>query len=198
MASFLVKLSDTAPSRVLENGFNAVVVIAEDAADARIMAETASTVDGADWAGATVTTLAEPADMLGWKVRVIVIDPAAVAGVVAFEDVTYTGIATDALDDMGTAVALLLAANAGLTSIYATATQLLTVSDIGDALGDHILLIGFFPPGADTTLVAGEIGGVVGFVASVVDEGIAAAVLTATFAADSHIVPSVPVLVTAP
>ena len=197
MTSFLVKLSDSAPSKVLENGANAVVVEAEDAADAKLMAEFASKIDGADWAGATATTIAAASDMLGWKVRVVVIDPAAAAGVAAFEDVTYTGIASDALDDMGTAVAALLAANAGLTATYTTATQLLTAAIIGDGVGDHIVLIGFFPPGADTTLVSGEIGGVAGFVASVVDEGIAGAVLTATFAADTHVVPNVPVLVKA-
>jgi len=197
MTSFLVKLSDSAPSKVLENGSNAVVVEAEDAADAKIMAEFASKIDGADWAGADVTTIAAPSDMLGWKVRVVVIDPAAAADVAPLGDFTYTGIASDVLDDMGTALAALVNAAAAFTSIYTTATQLLQVAAIGDGIGDHLVLIGFFPPGADTTLLSGEIGGVAGFVASVVDEGIAAAVLTATFAADAHVVPSVPILVKA-
>ena len=197
MTSFLVKLSDSAPSKVLENGANAVVVEAEDTADAKLMAEFASKIDGADWAGATATAIAAASDLLGWKIRVVVIDPAAAAGVVAFEDVTYTGVASDTIDLVGTAVAALLAANAGLTAVYTAASQLLDIAAIGDDVGDHIVLIGFFPPGADTTLVSGEIGGVAGFVASVVDEGIAAAVLTATFAADAHIVPSVPILVKA-
>ena len=197
MTSFLVKLSDSAPSKVLENVANAVVVEAEDTADAKLMAEFASKIDGADWAGATATAIAAASDLLGWKIRVVVIDPAAAAGVVAFEDVTYTGVASDTIDLVGTAVAALLAANAGLTAVYTAASQLLDIAAIGDDVGDHIVLIGFFPPGADTTLVSGEIGGVAGFVASVVDEGIAAAVLTATFAADAHIVPSVPILVKA-
>lgn len=194
MTSFLVTLSASSPGRVLENGSNAVVVEAEDATDAKTMAEFASNIDGADWAGATVTTIAAPSDMLGWKVRVIVIDPAAAAGVVALGDFTYTGIATNDLDDMGTAVAALIDADANFTGVYTTATQLLQIAEIADDLGDHIVLIGFFPPGADTILVSGEIGGVTGFVASVVDQGIAAAVLTATFAADAHVVPSVPIL----
>lgn len=197
MTSFLVTLSATAPSKVLENGSNAVVVEAEDATDAKTMAEFASTIDGADWAGATVTTIAAPSDMLGWKVRVIVIDPAAAAGVVALGDFTYTGIATNDLDDMGTGITALIDADANFVSTYTTATQVLEIAEIADDLGDHIVLIGFFPPGTDTTLTAGEIGGVTGFVASVVDEGIAAAVLSATFAADSHVVPSVPILVKA-
>ena len=197
MTSFLVKLSDSAPSKVLENGANAVVVEAEDAADAKLMAEFASKIDGADWAGATATVIAAASDLLGWKLRVVVIDPAAAAGVVALGDFTYTGVASDTLDLMGTAVAALINADASFTSLYTGASQLLDIAAIGDDVGDHIVLIGFFPPGADTTLVSGEIGGVAGFVASVVDEGIAAAVLTATFAADAHIVPSVPILVKA-
>lgn len=197
MTSFLVKLSDSAPSKVLENGANAVIVEAEDATDAKTMAEFASKIDGADWAGATVTTIAAPSDMLGWKVRVIALDPAAAAGVAPLGDFTYTGVASDTLDLMGTGVAALINADANFTSLYTAATQLLDIAAIGDDIGDHLILIGFFPPGADTKLVAGEIGGVTGFVASVVDEGIAAAVLTATLAADAHVVPSVPVLVKA-
>jgi len=196
MTSFLVKLSDSAPSKVLENGANAVVVEAEDAADAKIMAEFASTVDGADWAGATATAIAVASDLLGWKIRVTASDPAAAAGVAPLGDFTYTGVASDTIDLAGTALAAVINADANFTSTYTTATQLLQIAAIGDDIGDHAVQIGFFPPGADTTLNA-EIGGVVGFVASVVDEGIAGAVLTATFAADAHAIPSVPVLVKA-
>lgn len=196
MASFLVKLSDSAPSRVLEGGNNAVIVQAEDAADAKLMAEFASTVDAADWDGATVTTIAVASDLLGWKLRVTVSDPAAAADVTPLGDFTYTGVTSDTIDLMGAGIQALIDADANFTSVYTSATQLLQIAAVGDNIGDHAIQIGFFPPGADTALNA-EIGGVVGFVASVVDEGIAAAVLTATLAADTHEVPSVPILVKA-
>lgn len=197
MTSFLVKLNTGDTGMVLENGANAVVIEAEDAADAKLMAGFASNIDAADWNGATATAIAAASDMLGWKVRVKVFDPASAADVAPLGDFTYTGVASDTLDLMGTGVAALVNADANFTSVYTAVSQLLQVAAIGDNIGDHAVLIGFFPPGAPTTLVSGEIGGVTGFVASVVDEGIAGAVLTATLAADAHVVPSVPILVKA-
>lgn len=191
MAAFLVQL-DPVTGFTLHNGANAVVVEAEDAADARVMAGFASELDVADWAGATATAIAAPADMIGWQLRCQVLEA---DGASIKADDTYVGIASDALDDMAAGMVILLNANASIAAAsYNSTTQVLTVAETTDALGDHLVQVGFFPPGVPTKMT-GEISGVPGFVASVTDEGAGAAALAATFAADAHIVPSVPVLV---
>lgn len=190
MAEYLVQLA-AVTGFTLEGGANAVVVVAEDAADALLMAESASTVDAADWANATAEVLASPSDMLGWIFRALIITP---AGAV-LNDFQYTGIASDALDDMGDGLAAL--ANVPYTAAYNSTTQALTLATgTGtDDLGDHEVRTGFFPPGSTDLRLDGEIGGIVGAVASVTDEGASNADLTITLAADAWVVPSVPVLV---
>jgi len=191
MAEFLVQLDANSSGRSLEGGANVVIVVAEDAADARAMAAFASGVDVAEWstAQATVTTLAVAADMEGWQLRATISTP---AGATSF-DGTYVGIAADVLDDMGDGIAALL--NVPFTASYTGATQtLILATGTGtDDLGDNIVQVGLFPPGAPTKMT-GEISGVPGFVSTVTDEGITTADLTVVFAADAHLVPSVPVL----
>jgi hypothetical protein len=189
MAEFLVQLLETT-GYTLQGGANSVVVVAEDADDARAAAGFATELDVADWAGATVTTLAAAANMVGWQLRITFSDPTTL--VVNFDD-TYVGVGTDDLDDMGDGMALLL--NVPFTATYTTATQtfVLATGTGTDDLGDNIVHIGFFPPGVPTKLI-GEISGIPGFVATVTDQGAANADLTVVLAADAHIVPSVPVL----
>ena len=188
MAEFLVQLP-AEPGFTLLGGGNAVVVSAEDAADARIMAAFATEVDAANWAAAAVTTLGAAANMLGLSLRITISTP---AGGVSFDE-TYVGVGTDDLDDMGDGMALLL--NVPFTATYTTATQtfILATGTGTDDLGDNIVQVGFFPPGVPTVMT-GEISGVIGFVATVTDEGAANADLTVVLAADAHVVPSVPVL----
>jgi len=189
MAEFLVQLP-AEPGFTLQGGANSVVVSAEDAADARAMAGFATELDVANWAAATVTTLAAAGDMEGWQLRITISTP---DGLTVSFDGTYVGTAAQDLDDMGDGIQALL--NVPFTSSYTGATQtLILATGTGtDDLGDNVVQVGFFPPGVPTTMT-GEISGVPGFVATVTDEGVAAADLTAVFAADAHVVPSVPVL----
>jgi hypothetical protein len=187
MATYLVTLNANTPARILEGGADSVLVIAADADDAKDMAAFASTVDSADWANATATLVASPADLTGWSVRCQVLEFASGADIA---DVTHVGIGSDGIDEVGDALVLLLNALAGIAnSAYDSATQILTISSIADAQGDNLVQIGFFPPGVDTVMT-GEISGVRGFVTTVVDQGITAAVLTATFEADAYVLPS--------
>lgn len=190
MAEYLVQLAATT-GFTLEGGGNAVVVVAEDAADALLMAERTSKVDAADWANAAANLLVSPSDMLGWIFRVLIITP---AGAV-LNDFQYTGIASDALDDMGDGLTAL--ANVPYTAAYNSTTQVITLATgTGtDDLGDHEVRAGFFPPGETDLGLNGEIGGIVGAISAVQDEGASNADLEVTLAADAWVVPSVPVLV---
>ncbi len=196
MAEFLVQLPEQT-GFTLEQGKNAVIVSANNAADARIMARRVSNVDVADWANATVTTLAAASDMLGWRFRCQIITP---AGVV-LNDITYTGIASDTLDDMGAGLAALF--NVPYTASYNATTQviILATGAAVDDLGDHEVRVGMFPPQStsdnDDLRLNTEINGVAGAVASVTDQGVASANLEVTLAADAWVVPSVPVLIKA-
>lgn len=189
MAEFLVQLVDTT-GYTLQGGANSVVVSAEDAADARAAAGFATELDTADWATAVVTTLAEASDMEGWQIRVTI---STADGLTTSFDGTYVGIAADVLDDLGDGIQALL--NVPFTSSYTGATQtLILATGTGtDDLGDNIVQVGLFPPGTPTVMT-GEISGIPGFVATVTDEGASNADLTVVFAADAHVVPSVPVL----
>jgi hypothetical protein len=72
----------------------------------------------------------------------------------------------------------------GLTSTYTAATQVLEIAAIGDAIGDHTVEMFVIPPG-------GYLPGITTMEASKVHEGIAAAVLSVTFVADSPAIPFV-------
>lgn len=187
MATFLVTLPEKS-GYTLQKGVNAILVVAEDAADAKAMAKTQFSGDSnAAWESATATAIVVATDMEGWRLRVQVLAP---AGGTVEADVTYTGIGSDVLDDMGTAVAILLNATANIANAgYTGVTQvLIAATGAGDGLGDHKLIVELYPPlPADTSEIPG-------FVASITDEGASNADISATLAADAHLVPGVPVL----
>jgi hypothetical protein len=164
----------------LVNGVNKMVVEAATLAEARDMAS--SMFDGdsnAQWQLAAGVTPAAAADFEGWTFRAVIDN-----GGPTVHDVSYTGIAADALDDMGTAFALAYATATGLTSTYNTTTQVIELSDIGDAIGDHTVTFYAIPPN-------GFLPGVDTMAASQVDGGIAAAVLSVTLVADAPAIPAV-------
>lgn len=184
MAQYVVQLDHAAQNQVMFNGIDSIVVEAASVAEARAMASSQFAGDSdAVWALATATLVEADADFEGWTFRVVVGDP----GTADIADESYVGAAADTLDLMGAGIAALLAAHAELTTTYTAGTQVLEVATIGDGIGDHKLNFWFIPP-------SGYAPGVATMVASSVDEGIAAAILTITLVADGPTIPKVTAL----
>ncbi len=193
MPVYRVELQEDDKAGVLQR--HAHLVSAEDATDAARMAAAHAAGDPlAAWDGADATLV--PADvtaatanaMVGWRFQVTVSEPTQAEGLatVAVHDVEFTGDATDdTLDEVGAALAALLVTS-GLTATYTGATQTLEVAAIADAVGDHKVDVLVRPP---ASLDGSDRVNIEGFVASITDEGIPAAVLEVVFAADTFIVP---------
>ena len=93
------------------------------------------------------------------------------------------------------AVVALNGANVGIAgAAFNDSTHTLTAASIADGIGDHELLVEVYPPATDAVspnAVKTAVGyPVPGFVATIVDGGVAGAVLTAVLAADTYGVPS--------
>lgn len=186
MAQYLVQLDHAAQNQVMFNGVDTVVVEAADATEAREMAASQFSGDSdAVWAAATATLIVVDPDFEGWTFRVKVTAPAGAD----LHDVSYVGVAADDIDEVGAALAALFV-TAGLTATYTDATQVLEIADIADGIGDHEVTFSVIPPGGFTP-------GVTSMVASHVDEGIAAAILSMTFVADAPAIPKVTALLKA-
>lgn len=185
MAVYSVELADGGGSRRADG----LIVSASSAADAKAIAKSYFTGDGAAaWDNATVTTLADVAQnaddaLVGWRLRVAILDHDPVI------DVTVTGDATD--DDIDAlAAAMVTALNA--TSIdnasYNSTSQVLTVAtgSGGDDIGDKTVTVEVLPPTSFEDPIA-----IPGFVSSVTDGGVATDALSVTFAGDTLVRPTV-------
>jgi hypothetical protein len=184
MPAFLVE-ADPNDVATRINNVDTAVVFAADEDDALAMVKSQFDGDGdGSWDAATVTEIAAAADLAGFRMRIRIAPPPAEGGP-DIVDVSYTGLATDNMDDFGAALVTALNATAPIAgAAYVTATQVLTIAQTTDALGDHTVLIELLPPGTLPGSVA-----VPGGVISVTDEGSAASALTATLAADAYVVP---------
>ena len=92
-------------------------------------------------------------------------------------------------DSIGAAavVAIEAVGGADLTPSYNASTNVLTVAAIADDIGDHRLVVDLYDASKN------EAVNIPGLLGTIVDEGIAGAVLTVAFGADSYTLPSEPV-----
>jgi hypothetical protein len=159
---------------LLRAGLKAVVVVAEDATDAKAVAKAAMVNDtDADWDAAVVTDVAAAAagaDMEGWRLNVKVDTPSDVE----LYNITVTAGAADTVDDMGDDAVTALEAAGGVALTPSYATPLLTIAAIADGIGDHKVYVTMMPP----LTWPDPAHAVPGFVGLIVDEGFAGAVLT--------------------
>jgi hypothetical protein len=164
---------------------DAITVHANSDADAIAVAQ--SMYDGdinALWALATVTTMAAAANMVGWRLHVKVTSPLGVDVV----DITVVGAgADDTIDEIAALMVIALNATVIDGAAYNAGTQVLTIAETTDGLGDHQAYVEWFPPAAD---VQKDVA-VPGFVVSQVDGGASGDALTVTFPADAYAVPKV-------
>jgi hypothetical protein len=170
-----------------QGGVDRCLVFAEDAAMALEMAQSLNSQGGnANWAAGTATAITAPTDFTGWRCQIVISDTSNSEVV----NVTYTGIASDGIDEIGDALVILLNATAPIAgSLYTGATQTLTIAAIADGIGDHSVIVNFFPPASN----GGQDVSITEYLSTLTDEGIAAADLTQVFVGDTVVVCSVPV-----
>jgi len=196
MPIYNVKLPATVVHTIKEN-VDTMQVAAAAGADA-IAAAQAYYGGTSPWSDAVATALVDTVTvntasaLIGWRFRISINDPDGSL----VEEVTLTGAGTsyDTLDEIGTQLAVLLNATTSIANAaYNATTQVLTCADIADGLGDHTLTVEVLPP--PRTNSAGDVlsddVAQPGFIVAIVHEGIAGAVLTVEFPADTYVVPLV-------
>jgi|ERR1051326_2216113 hypothetical protein len=185
--AYVISVDGQVEGRGLRNGVDCVVVYANSVDDAQAIAEASfGYTQPAVWANSTYLLAAAGTDMEGWTFRVRVVSLSGMDEGTAVVDVSVTGAASDTIDDLGTAMATALNATSLIAAAaYDTSSQVLTVADTTDGLGDHEVVAEFYPAGAAQNVA------IPGFVVSQVDGGSSGDALTATLAADSYAIPNV-------
>jgi hypothetical protein len=165
-----------------KGAFDTVVVWATDATAAKALAALVYSGDSS-WAGATTTAVIAPAvNYSGYQVRVAL--EQIVSGKPTYPvDVTVTGDATnDTIDEIA---ALLVTALNATTPIagaaYNGTTQVLTVAQTTDALGDLTLICQLILPGVEERMVFGG---------TYVHQGSSGAAIQVTLPADNADIPA--------
>ncbi len=174
MPLYMVRMADEGGGTKI-GGYNTALVSADNATIAKSVAAARFANGGdvaAQWTAAVATELASPASLMGVTWRVLVQDPAD-DSVVA--DVSHTSLTTEDVDDAGAALVILLNATASIAN-SSYASNVLTISSIADAIGD--MRVSVFC-NAETVRHPEAIA-VAGVWSTIVDEGIAGAVLQAT------------------
>lgn len=174
MPAFRVQLNNTTScGHTLKEGADAMVVFAADANTAKQIAAARFDGDGLSWSEATVTEITAAADWAGWTFRV------AVAGV---GEVEFVGAAAATLDTIGAGLATALNALPAIAgAAYNASTNVLTVADATDALGDKAVYASATPPGGFSPIPA--------LIGTITDEGSASAALTVALVADATVIP---------
>jgi len=154
-----------------EGGVEAYVVNADSVTSARqIVKASGQFPSDASVDAATVTLLADPADLAGFRLRVYVYNPTTLATVT---DVTVTGV-TVADKDTLAALAVIALNAAGPMAAAAYADPTLTIAAAGDTLGDMACVVQLLPPATvndPTVPIPAGVG-------AITDEGAAGAALT--------------------
>lgn len=157
------------------------LVFAEDVAAARTVA--AAGFSGATsvspyWnnlvSTATVTEIVAATSLEGAVLRIQVNAPTPI-------DLSVTGGATDALDDIAANMVSALNLDTQIAGAAYDAGNLLTVSDAADALGDLTVQASFTLNGVEVS----------GFIGAITHEGIAGAALTVQLATDAVALPNI-------
>lgn len=175
MATFKAELPTGLPGLSLKNGVNVLLVEAVDATDAAaLVAGHQLAQDDALWANATITAVGGGTDLspvvnedTGQTNSYVFTLAVTGAHVGTY---THTAAAGEDLDAVMAAMVILLNADAAIAGA-AWASPTLTLSSVGDAIGDALV--------ASTVSYGGTT--IVSFSGATVDGGIAGAVLTQVF-----------------
>jgi hypothetical protein len=139
----------------LRGGNDSVVVWAEDAAHAKSLASAAMAGDvpAAAWSAATATALVIGTELEGWVFNVNLVD-----NLTPFTEinVSVTGTNGQDIDAIGTALATALNATVINGAAYVGASNVLTIVETTDAMGDwFITMTATPPPGITSTSLIG-------------------------------------------
>lgn len=93
--------------------------------------------DVALWAAGTATQIAAPSTYEGWRFNVVV---------EGIADVTVTADSDDTLDDIGAKLVTALNATSINGSAYNTGTNVLTIVETTDNMGDKVIAVKVMPP----------------------------------------------------
>lgn len=183
MPAYLVTLDASRSGRTLKNGCNAMVVFAADGTAAKEACHAKFDADGSQWnsAEATATEIVAGADFNGWTLAVDIYGPDT--------NCTVSVVGTSGNNTIDEVAALMVTALNARSDIagaaYDVETQILTVAAIADGIGDHNIAVRLTPPNG--------YGSVASLLGTIVDNGVAGAVLTVVLPADDDVIPSVPV-----
>lgn len=165
MALFLIEEPEGVAGKTRVGDAVAQLVEADSAAVAREIASSGREFDSS-WSDSDATDVStlSAADMEGFLYQIRLAEPAVGGALVASVD--YEAVASDAVDDVGAALVILLN---GLSPIanaaYDSGTNTLTVSGAADGLGDYALTVKVTPPGGSSPIT--------GLVGTVADQGAA-------------------------
>jgi len=144
MAGFYyVKVADDDQKTMIE-GKDGFVVNAENATEAKKVIK-ASRLFPSDAAveAASATLLADPADLADWRAKISIYKPDASL----LEQVTVTGVSTATADSFGALLVTALNATSSIAgAAYNDSTNVLTIAETTDGIGDHTVVVEFLPP----------------------------------------------------
>jgi hypothetical protein len=168
-----------------------LIVQAESAADAKVMAASHFNGDGS-WADATATaltasTLDANASMLGWVFKIVV--TGAAGQTVDPITATTTGAGTDDLDAIAADLVTALNANTDIANAAYSAPNLTVATGSGgDDLGDATVVLEVYPPSGNTKVNLASL-----FIGAggITHEGVATDALAIALVADTEATPSV-------
>lgn len=169
----------------LKGDNDGVVVWAEDATQAKSVASAAMAGDvpAAAWANATATALVVNTELEGWTFTINLVDP-----VTPFTElsVSYTATNGQVIDDVGTALATALNATVINGAAYNTGSNVLTIVETTDGMGDWLIEAYATPPGSayGTSLAYEDTGArVSGFFGAITAAGASGIARTSTLVA---------------
>jgi len=169
---FYVPLPATAKTSLVE-GKDALIVSAESSAEAVFAARAYLHLPSdAAWTASTPVELAHSTDLEGWRLRILIVNPATSAVV---EDVTVTATAGHGTNDIGALMQTALNATSSISAAaFSTPNLVIAAGSGADDLGDMAVTVSFLPPAtwSDPTIDFPE------FWNTVVDEGSSSADLS--------------------
>lgn len=123
-------------------GHDAIVIGAESSAEALLAAKAHLHMPSdAAWAAATPVLLAQPTDLVGWRLKITITD----TDDSVTETVTVTGVTVADFDSIGALAATALNLTTSIAGA-AYSTPNLKVAETTDALGDQTVTVEFLPP----------------------------------------------------
>jgi hypothetical protein len=170
----------------LKEGCDSVLVWADDTTQAKSLASAAMSNDvpALAWADAVVTALVVNTELEGWTASVHLKDP-----VTPFAEInaSFTGANSATIDTIGTGLAAALVAAGVAGAAYDTGTNVLTIVETTDGMGDWFISAKMTPP-ASLTGTMGMIAedgssGVSGFFGAITAAGAAGIARTSTLVA---------------